>query len=51
MADARVYGSMHVRSACVRGGDLGKTVAAYVLSHALRSIWQDVNMRDDDIKT
>ena len=41
-ADARVFGGMHFRTACVRGSVLGHTVASYVLSHAMRAIRQDV---------
>ena len=37
MADARVFGGMHFRTACVRGSALGSTVASYVLSHAMRA--------------
>jgi hypothetical protein len=35
MADARVFGGMHFRTACVRGSELGGTVASYVLTHAM----------------
>jgi len=35
MADARVFGGMHFRTACVRGSALGSTVASYVLGHAM----------------
>jgi membrane-associated phospholipid phosphatase len=38
MADARVYGGMHFRTACVRGAALGATVAKYVLRHGLRPL-------------
>jgi membrane-associated phospholipid phosphatase len=37
MADARVFGGMHFRTACVQGSALGSTVASYVLSHAMRA--------------
>ena len=36
MANARVFGGMHFRTACVRGSALGNTVAEYVLHHAMR---------------
>jgi hypothetical protein len=38
MADARVYGGMHFRTACVRGAALGATVADYVLRRAMRPV-------------
>jgi membrane-associated phospholipid phosphatase len=37
MADARVFGGMHFRTACVQGSALGSTVASYVISHAMRA--------------
>jgi hypothetical protein len=37
MADARVFAGMHFRTACVRGTALCRTVAEYVMSHAMRS--------------
>jgi hypothetical protein len=40
MADARVFGGMHFRNSCVRGSQLGGTVAAYVLAHAMQPIGQ-----------
>lgn len=36
IADARVFGGIHFRISCVRGNALGRTVAAYVLTHAMR---------------
>jgi hypothetical protein len=42
MADARVFGGMHFRTACVRGSALGSTVASYVLSHAMLAKRQNV---------
>jgi hypothetical protein len=36
IANARVFGGIHNRTSCVRGNALGQTVAAYVLTHALR---------------
>jgi hypothetical protein len=38
MVDARVFGGMHFRNSCVRGTQLGGTVAAYVLGHAMQPI-------------
>ena len=49
MANARVYGGMHFRTACVRGSALGGTVARFVLRYAMRPLhggWGDG--RDDD---
>ena len=43
MADARVFGGMHFRTACVRGSELGSTVASHVLRHAMRAIRQDLD--------
>lgn len=43
MADARVFGGMHFRTACVRGSELGSTVASYVLRHAMRARRQDLD--------
>jgi hypothetical protein len=37
LADARVFGGMHFRTACLRGSALGGTVASYVLENALRA--------------
>jgi len=42
MADARVFGGMHFRTACHRGSELGSTVASYVLRHAMRAIRQNL---------
>ena len=38
LANARVYGGMHFRTACVQGDALGATVARYVLRHAMRPL-------------
>jgi membrane-associated phospholipid phosphatase len=38
IADARVFGGIHFRTSCVRGNALGQLVAAYVSSHAMRSL-------------
>jgi membrane-associated phospholipid phosphatase len=37
IADARVFGGIHFRTACVRGNILGQAVAHYLLTHALRA--------------
>jgi PAP2 superfamily len=37
IADARVFGGIHLRSSCARGNSLGRAVADYVLRHALRA--------------
>ena len=42
MADARVFGGMHFRTACVRGSALGSTVGSYVVDHAMRAIRQNL---------
>ena len=47
MADARVFGGMHFRTACVRGSALGSTVASYVLSHAMLAKRQNVEGTPD----
>ena len=36
IANARVFGGIHFRVSCVRGNALGQTVAAYVMTHAMR---------------
>src|SRR5947209_11627187 len=38
IADARVFGGIHFRTSCVRGNALGQAVAAFVSSHAMRSL-------------
>jgi hypothetical protein len=45
VADARVFGGIHFRTACVRGNALGRAVAAFVSTHAMRPENGD---RDDD---
>lgn len=47
MADARVFGGMHFRTACVRGAALGGTVASYVLENAMRSRRHDGQFTPD----
>jgi membrane-associated phospholipid phosphatase len=37
IADARVFGGIHYRNSCVQGNTVGRAVADYVLSHAMRS--------------
>lgn len=37
IADARVFGGTHFRNSCVQGDAVGRAVADYVLSHAMRS--------------
>jgi hypothetical protein len=44
IADARVFGGIHFRTACVRGNTLGRAVADYLLRHAMRGHGDD----DDD---
>jgi len=41
IANARVFGGIHYRTSCVRGNMLGRTVADYVLRHALRAAGDD----------
>jgi len=36
IADARVFGGIHFRTACVRGNTLGQAVAGYISTHAMR---------------
>jgi membrane-associated phospholipid phosphatase len=38
VADARVFGGIHFRTACVRGNMLGQAVAGYVSSHAMSAL-------------
>ena len=45
IANARVFGGIHFRTACIRGNVLGRAVADYVLRHAMRARGDD---RDDD---
>jgi hypothetical protein len=37
IADARVFGGIHLRTSCMRGDTLGKAVADYVSQHAMRA--------------
>jgi hypothetical protein len=45
IADARVFGGIHLRNSCARGNSLGRAVADYVSRHAMRAPGDD---RDDD---
>jgi PAP2 superfamily len=36
IADARVFGGIHLRSSCARGNSLGRAVADYISRHAMR---------------
>jgi hypothetical protein len=38
IADARVFGGIHFRTSCVRGDNLGRTVANYVSHHVFRLV-------------
>jgi hypothetical protein len=44
IADARVFGGIHFRTACIRGNSPGRDVARYVMAHAMRQRGD----RDDD---
>ncbi len=46
VADARIFGGIHYRSACRDGQSTGVLVAEYVLEHALRRIHGDDDGRD-----
>jgi hypothetical protein len=41
IADARVFGGIHLRSSCARGNLLGRAVADYVSRHAMRARGDD----------
>jgi hypothetical protein len=41
IADARVFGGIHLRSSCARGNSLGRAVADYVSRHAMRAPGDD----------
>jgi hypothetical protein len=45
IADARVFGGIHLRSSCARGNSLGRAVADYVSRHLMRARGDD---RDDE---
>ena len=45
IADARVFGGIHLRSSCAQGNSLGRAVADYVSRHAMRARGDD---RDDE---
>jgi hypothetical protein len=46
IANARVFGGIHFRTACVRGNALGRQVASYVMAHAMRARGGDGDDRD-----
>jgi hypothetical protein len=37
IADARVFGGIHFRTACIRGNAVGRAVAGYISTHAIRA--------------
>src|SRR6266481_629265 len=41
IADARVFGGIHLRSSCARGNSLGRAVADYVSTHVMRARGDD----------
>src|ERR1700730_129957 len=41
IADARVFGGIHLRSSCARGNSLGRAVADYVSKHVMRARGDD----------
>jgi hypothetical protein len=41
IADARVFGGIHLRSSCARGNSLGRAVADYVSRHVIRARGDD----------
>jgi hypothetical protein len=41
IADARVFGGIHLRSSCARGNSLGQAVADYVSRHVMRARGDD----------
>jgi len=41
IADARVFGGIHLRSSCAQGNSLGRAVADYVSRHAMRARGDD----------
>jgi len=45
--DARVFGGIHFRTACIDGQALGKRVAAYALANALQPIHGNPPLRAD----
>jgi hypothetical protein len=44
IANARVFGGIHFRTACIRGNLVGRAVAGYISTHAIRSFGD----RDDE---
>ena len=47
IADARVFGGIHFRTSCVRANTLGRAVADYVSSHAMRERHGDQDDEED----
>ena len=47
IANARVFGGIHFRTSCVRANLLGRSVADYVSTHALRAIGDDGDEGED----
>ena len=43
IADARVFGGIHFRTSCDIGNTLGRTVANFVATHAMRALGDDRN--------
>ena len=48
IADARVFGGIHFRTSCVRANTLGRAVADYVSTHAMRDRGHNKNDEDDE---
>jgi len=48
IADARVFGGIHFRTSCVIGNGLGRTVAQYVMRHAMREFGDRDDRENDD---
>jgi hypothetical protein len=47
IADARVFGGIHLRSSCARGNSLGRAVADYVSRHTMRARGDDQDVDRD----
>jgi hypothetical protein len=48
IADARVFGGIHFRTACIRGNLVGRAVAGYISTHAIRAIGDRDEEEDRD---
>lgn len=48
IADARVFGGIHFRTACIRGNAVGRAVAGYISAHAMRAIGDRDEEDDSD---